>query len=772
MAYWLAKPGDSMSHGFIKRFDPRFWTLNFPRPMMASVVTTAPQALRVDAVFYKKNDLAGLIWEAEDRFDHPLLAYETSRDFRGLKLVFHWQSSGIRALDAIDGPTLTIEGRDQSGAARSWYVRLWNYATGSPANAAIALDFDTLAGGFLLPSEADPVWAGDIDRMFISLVPNAYDEVDELLPAPVEAWVELSGIACEGGGAVLSIGDTIVAPHGLSIATGYDDCYNQTPARVLRNAFQLGYRGSLNHYVGMSHYFRLQQSGGGLYASLGGGALCAPCGRWHQDFAAKAKALGYSLIISLSYELFDAHCWNDWKQRAWNGDPAQTGWVPPSTLLSPAHAGAMDYLKSVARAFVQIAVAAGHTPRFQIGEPWWWVMPDGRPCLYDDAAKAAFGSAPVNIPTVRSTSLSPAQKSLLDQAGAALAASTSALLAIVRADHPACEGLLLAYLPTILDPAAPELKRANVPLGWAQPAFDMLQLEDYEWVTAGAVALSASGAAAMQARLGYAPADQHYLSGFVLNAVDKAQWARIDAAARTGAARGVAETFIWALPQIARDGFTAFNLTEDDVQAFDDVQFPLAIGQRASVTPGFSTAIVTSASGYEQRNMDWASGRLRFDAGPGVRSEADLQTLIAFFRARRGAAKGFRFRDPLDHSSNGMTGEPGSLDQHIGTGDGTRTAFPLIKTYGSAPEPEMRRITRPDATSITVAVVGVGVSVWTLGEGGTILFSTPPANGASVTAGYRFDVPVRFEADTLEIESAAWHAADAPSVPLIEIREG
>ena len=125
MGHWLAKPGDSLQTRHIKRFDPRFWTVDFPRPMMASVTTPGPNALRVDTVFYKSNDLAGLIWDAIDRFDHPLLAYETGRDFSGCVLKFRWQSSGVMALDAVNGPTLTIEGRDASGSARSWYVRLW-----------------------------------------------------------------------------------------------------------------------------------------------------------------------------------------------------------------------------------------------------------------------------------------------------------------------------------------------------------------------------------------------------------------------------------------------------------------------------------------------------------------------------------------------------------------------------------------------------------------------------------------------------------------------
>jgi hypothetical protein len=105
--------------GWIKRFDPRFWIVDFARPMMASVTSAAPRALRVETVFYRKQDLAGLIWESEDRWDHPLLAYEMRRDFRHTQLKFRWRSGGIKRLDALHGPTLTIEGRDAAGNARA-----------------------------------------------------------------------------------------------------------------------------------------------------------------------------------------------------------------------------------------------------------------------------------------------------------------------------------------------------------------------------------------------------------------------------------------------------------------------------------------------------------------------------------------------------------------------------------------------------------------------------------------------------------------------------
>ncbi len=753
MAHWLCSRREQQVEGVVTRFDPRFWTVNFPRPMMAAVTNPAADALRVDAVFYKRDDLAGLIWEAEDRFDHALLRYETSRDFRECRLKFRWRSQGIKPLDAVNGPTLTIEGRDASGAPRAWYVRLWNYATGTTEDAVVQIDFANLSGGFLLPGEADPVWAGNIDRMFVSLVAPDYDGSDGALAGAQEGWVEWTGIACDGPGAVLGIGDAVVPEHGFAIASGYDDSYNLTPARLLRNALHLGYRGAITHYVGMSHYFRLDALYGGFYVGLSGGVLNTACAAWHRDFAVRARALGYDVIWSLSYELFDAHCWNDWKQRAADGAPALTGWEPPSTLLSPCHDGAMGYLRQVAAAFVGIGVAAGLAPKFQVGEPWWWTMPDGRPCLYDAAAVAAL--APVAIPRVRMT-MDAAQTATMDRAGAALAASTASLVAAVKAAFPACESYLLTYLPTVLDGQAPELKRANMPVGWAYPAFDVLQLEDYDWVTEGDVASTVRGVAAAEARLGYPRARQHYLSGFVLRPDQAAQWALIAAAGMAARRRGVAAVFLWALPQVMRDGFVHFE-GDEDVQDYDDVLFPIALGREAEVAPTFSTAILTAAGGAEQRNVGWAEPRTQYDVGPGVRSEADIATLLGFFRARMGPARAFRLRDPFD-----ATG----VDEVLGRGDAIGRRFALVKHYDGV----VRRIVRPVTGSVRVAVDGVATQGFQVEAGGTIVLDAAPPAGAVVRASFTFDVMVRFAEDRLRVTRATFLAGEAASVPLIEVR--
>jgi len=758
MAHWLIDRRTVQAEGWLTRFDARYWTVNFPRPMMAAATTPAPDTLRVDAVFYGEGDLAGLIWEAEDRHDHPLLRYETARDFRGCVLRFRWRSSGCKPLDAVHGPTLTIEGRDADGAPRAWYVRLWNYAEGTPEDAEVRLDFAALDGGFLLPGEADPVWAGDVDRMFVSLVAPGYTGADRPLAEPAEGWVELDGIGCEGPGAVLGVGEAVVPPHGMRIASGYDDSYHLTPARLLGNALNLGYRGAIVHYVGMSHYFRLS---GGTVAADGAAPLNVATLAWHRDFAARAQALGYEVIWSLSYELFDAHCPAAWKQRTAGGAPGLTGWVPPSALLSPANGAAMAYLQAVARAFMAIGQAAGLRPRFQVGEPWWWVVPaTGEPCLYDAAARAAI--APVPIASVQAP-LDAAQRATLDRAGALLAQSTIALADAARAAAPGCECLLLAYLPTVLDPLAPEAKRMNLPVGWASPAFDILQLEDYDWVTGGDAARTGAAVAAAGARLNYPPGRQHYFSGFVLNPEDRWQWDRIEAAAGAARDRGVADVFLWALPQVLRDGLIRWDGAEetgegDDVQAFDDVMFPLALGREAEVAPAFRTAVVTGSGGAEVRNADWAEARTRYDAGPGVRSEADVRLLLDFFRARMGRARAFRFRDPFDWEA---------ADQRIGTGDGIARRFALVKRYGET----VRRITRPVAGSVRLRVGGAEVAGFAVEAGGWVVLDAAPPAGAAVTASFRFDVAVRFAEDSLSVSRATFGAGEAASVPLVEVRE-
>lgn len=204
------------------------------------------------------------------------------------------------------------------------------------------------------------------------------------------------------------------------------------------------------------------------------------------------------------------------------------------------------------------------------------------------------------------------------------------------------------------------------------------------------------------------------------------------------------------------------------MSGFHDVRFPLSIGLDARGGPERRTEIVTLNSGREERNAVWRDSRRRWDAAPGVRSQADLARLIAFFEARQGRLHAFRFTDPFDHSSALTGAAPGPLDQVIGTGDGATSRFQLTKTYGDAASQWRRPITHPQAESVRAATDGLETG-FDLESDGWIVFDTPPADGALITAGFRFDVPTRFDADQIEasLESGA---ALIASVPLLEVR--
>ncbi len=208
---------------------------------------------------------------------------------------------------------------------------------------------------------------------------------------------------------------------------------------------------------------------------------------------------------------------------------------------------------------------------------------------------------------------------------------------------------------------------------------------------------------------------------------------------------------------------------------FHEIRFPLDIALGSVGGPERLTEIVTLGSGRERRNSRWAHSRRRYDAGYGVKTLDALHAVLAFFEERRGRLYGFRWRDRLDDRSCAPSLTPTPLDQPVGTGDGTRATFQLAKTYGGAHAPYRREIVKPVAGSILVAVNGVtqaidGDVVCDPGNGLlTFLPGAVPPAGAVITAGFLFDVPVRFDTDALEIDLSAFAAGAIPKIPLVEI---
>lgn len=204
---------------------------------------------------------------------------------------------------------------------------------------------------------------------------------------------------------------------------------------------------------------------------------------------------------------------------------------------------------------------------------------------------------------------------------------------------------------------------------------------------------------------------------------------------------------------------------------FHETRFPAEISFGSTGGVERRTEIVSLVNGFEERNSPWSQSRRRYDAGLGVRSLDDLAQVLAFFEARHGRLYGFRWKDWLDHRSSLPSQDIMPEDQVL-TGGGN--IWQLTKTYADASASYARAITKPVDGSVRVAVDGVEIA-----EGSD--FSVDPATGlitlmvaisgeSVVTAGFEFDVPVRFDSDTIDVNLAAFEAGEIPSIPVIEVR--
>ena len=206
--------------------------------------------------------------------------------------------------------------------------------------------------------------------------------------------------------------------------------------------------------------------------------------------------------------------------------------------------------------------------------------------------------------------------------------------------------------------------------------------------------------------------------------------------------------------------------------AFHEVRFPDNISRGARGGPERRTQVVELASGDEERNASWANSRRRYDVAYGIRRADDLAAVVAFFEARNGRLHGFRYKDWADYKSALPSQAITATDQQIGTGTGSLQTFQLAKRYTSGPQTWVRTITKPVTGTVRVALGTVEqLSGWTLdATTGVIIFTAAPAGGVIVRAGFEFDVPVRFDSDTLDVTLYFERLGSITAIPLLEIR--
>lgn len=219
--------------------------------------------------------------------------------------------------------------------------------------------------------------------------------------------------------------------------------------------------------------------------------------------------------------------------------------------------------------------------------------------------------------------------------------------------------------------------------------------------------------------------------------------------------------------------------------SFLDMYLPARLlSENAMGAPRWSTTITQSDSGAEQRNQNWVHPMHEYTLPEAVRSPEQYESLKEHWMVTRGPFYSFSWRDPLDFASTRLT-RPGKTppiamtDQEIGTGDGATTQFQLVKTYTRGTGSYSRRIWLPVVATVVVAVGGVAVAdledplTFTVSRpGGVVTLSAAPDAGKTVTAGFLFDVQVRFAEDTtLQGVIRNFNATGFSEISLTEVRE-
>lgn len=208
--------------------------------------------------------------------------------------------------------------------------------------------------------------------------------------------------------------------------------------------------------------------------------------------------------------------------------------------------------------------------------------------------------------------------------------------------------------------------------------------------------------------------------------------------------------------------------------SFHDIRFPTQISFGALGGPERRTEVVTLSNGFEERNTPWAHSRRRYDAGMGLRSLDDVEVVVAFFEARQGQMFGFRWKDWSDYKSAIASKAVAGDDQLLGMGDEETATFQIVKNYASGEQTYARPITKVIAGTVKIEISGdpqlEGVDYELDLDTGVVTFNRPPDLQAEITAGYEFDVPVRFDTDTIVTSMATFQAGEVPDIPVVEVR--
>jgi hypothetical protein len=550
-------PAPFISSETFKAFDLRWWVTSFSRPNIASAVSLDNDTVQLKLGWADCDQLHQFVFYTLDGKDHPFFKFSACSNLANtvLELTIGFDQH-IIPYDQPFGLTLTIETAD--GA--SHYIRCWNYMTsGSPTNASFRFDFNNLRTGIDINSPGfqivDPT---NIVAIFLTFT---HPEFGNKVKLDDYAY---STVTIRQGA---NTGNLVVfkaqpPAWGIQMTLDYDDLYDQNPYRIVRQIVGLGYSGNCTVYIGMSHFYRVGwiASENRFRYSLKDLPWNDASLAWLKDLYQRLKAVGIRMIFSMSYELLTLYAPLEWCQYDATGAISQTGWVPPSSLLAFTRTDVMAHFKNAAAQTLSVC-DPGDEKWFQIGEPWWW---DGSfsaahlPCFYDSTTKALYqaqyGQAMYNFASLNDPITDPNAIRTAQFLNAQLGQSTNAISAHVKSHASNVKTGVLFFTPQAFGSGV--TRAVNYPEAyWVKPNYDFFQIETYDEVTAGAIALQNDQVSELRSRLGYSLSELHYFAGFVLfPAQASTDWPLIYQGVAYAYLQGIANIAIWSYSQIVRDG--------------------------------------------------------------------------------------------------------------------------------------------------------------------------------------------------------------------------
>ena len=601
------------------------WAINNNYESSAAITSTDHTNLKVEGTFRTHQDMVGLYWYSQDLITHHYISYGNRSDYRDV--IFECDVDYSGCLFDVDIPgfasTFTIKMNDNS----IYYLKTSDFITTDPVTGVshLKIDFNTLevkANSEYINSRGKTVVARDAFKLDVSnvkflmfvLIPPSYEknETTYTIKDNSDYYLEFTNISVTNG----DIGweHRKLEPHQYRLCEGYDDFYNLNPFRVCKEMRKLGYVEWCDLYIGASHFYEKSgtigdtitvrdEKGTEIFDHSRTEKMVldttVPLNKsfiaWFDCYSRELKNNDCpNLVVSVSME--NLQCPPSWRQKqsAPSQDPevrkknpngyAMTGWIPSTFFYSPCHADVLPYMQSVSEACLDIVVANDMRPILQLGEAWWWwneyTDPTYRsPCFYDDATKQkyydAFGK---NLPEY----VTPDEEfdiDAIDWLNQQIVDYSWGIREVVK--QPKYEnGLYMAlfFPPSVLDPdrVPPMIQRVNYLTGiYSRSQLDILQVEDYDWVTGNPLQPETKErdrshhplAYTIGEKLGFKTSQQHYFGGFVQYPEDASEfWVEIKKAMDDAISKGFAEVYVWAGSQVRRDhkmlGYDEYELAQ------------------------------------------------------------------------------------------------------------------------------------------------------------------------------------------------------------------